>query len=115
MTRILLVLLFALPVWAQIAVPPLKGRVTDLTGTLKPEQIASLEQMLQSFEARKGSQITVLMVPTTQPETIEQFSIRKSTFWVHDTQADRYGCFFRDVWVGEVSQLTPQLVEKCDG
>jgi uncharacterized protein len=79
--KALLILLLALPVWAQVAVPPLKGRVADLTGTLKPEQIASLEQMLQSFEARKGSQIAVLMVPTTQPETIEQYALRVAEQW----------------------------------
>jgi uncharacterized protein len=76
-----LILLLALPAWAQVAVPPLKGRVTDLTGTLKPEQVASLEQMLQSFEARKGSQITVLIVPTTQPETVEQYALRVAEQW----------------------------------
>jgi uncharacterized protein len=79
--RVLIFLLLALPAWAQLAVPPLKGRVTDLTGTLKPEQVASLEQMLQSFEARKGSQIAVLMVPTTQPETIEQYALRVAEQW----------------------------------
>jgi uncharacterized protein len=79
--KVFLALLLALPAWAQVAVPPLKGRVTDLTGTLKPDQIASLEQMLQSFEARKGSQITVLMVPTTQPETIEQYALRVAEQW----------------------------------
>jgi uncharacterized protein len=79
--KALLILLLALPAWAQVAVPPLKGHVTDLTGTLKPEQIASLEQMLQSFEARKGSQITVLMVPTTQPEAIEQYALRVAEQW----------------------------------
>jgi uncharacterized protein len=47
--RIVHVLLLAGAAWAQVAVPPLKGRVTDLTGTLKPEQIASLEQMLAAF------------------------------------------------------------------
>jgi uncharacterized protein len=79
--KALLILLLALPAWAQVAVPPLKGRVTDLTGTLKPEQIASLEQLLQSFEARKGSQITLLMVPTTAPETIEQYALRVAEQW----------------------------------
>jgi uncharacterized protein len=79
--KALLILLLALPAWAEVAVPPLKGRVTDLTGTLKPEQIASLEQMLQSFEARKGSQIAVLMLPTTAPETIEQYSLRVAEQW----------------------------------
>jgi uncharacterized protein len=79
--RALLLLAFLLPVWAQVAVPPLKGRVTDLTGTLKPEQVSSLEQMLTDFEKRKGSQIAVLMVPTTQPEAIEQYALRVAEQW----------------------------------
>jgi uncharacterized protein len=79
--RALVFLLLALPAWAQVAVPPLKGRVTDLTGTLKPEQVASLEQMLQSFEARKGSQLAVLMLPSTQPEAIEQYALRVGEEW----------------------------------
>jgi uncharacterized protein len=79
--KALLLLLLALPAWAQVAVPPLKGRVTDLTGTLKPEQLASLEQMLRSFEERKGSQIAVLMVRTTAPETIEQYALRVAEQW----------------------------------
>lgn len=81
MIRAALLLLFAAVAWAQVAVPPLKGRVIDLTSTLTVEQIASLEQMLQSFEARKGSQIAVLMVPTTQPETIEQYALRVAEAW----------------------------------
>jgi uncharacterized protein len=79
--RLLFVLLFAASAWADVAVPPLKGRVSDLTGTLKTEQVASLEQLLQSFEARKGSQIAVLMVPTTAPETIEQYALRVAEQW----------------------------------
>lgn len=81
MIRALLLLLFALPAWAQVAVPQLTARVTDLTGTLTKEQTASLEQMLQSFEARKGSQIAVLMVPTTTPEAIEQYALRVAERW----------------------------------
>ena len=81
MIRTLLLFLVAFCAWAQVAVPPLKGRVTDLTGTLTREQTASLEQMLQSFEARKGSQIAVLMVPSTAPETIEQYSLRVAEQW----------------------------------
>jgi uncharacterized protein len=79
--RALLLLLLALPAWAQVAVPQLTARVTDLTGTLTKEQTASLEQMLQSFEARKGSQIAVLMVPTTEPEAIEQYALRVAERW----------------------------------
>lgn len=66
---------------AQIAVPPLTGRVTDQTATLTVEQKTSLEQTLQAFEARKGSQIAVLIVPTTTPETIEQYALRVAEQW----------------------------------
>ncbi len=66
---------------AQVAVPPLTGRVVDQTGTLTSEAAARLEQKLGDFEARKGSQIAVLIVPTTQPEAIEQYSIRVAEAW----------------------------------
>ena len=66
---------------AQIPVPALTGRVVDQTGTLSPAQQATLEQTLASFEARKGTQIAVLVVPTTAPEQIEQFSIRVAEKW----------------------------------
>jgi uncharacterized protein len=67
--------------WAQAAVPPLTARVTDLTGTLTREQQAGLERMLQEFEARKGSQLAMLMVPTTAPEAIEQYALRVAEQW----------------------------------
>lgn len=66
---------------AQVPVPPLTGRVTDQTATLTTEQKATLEQTLQAFEARKGSQIAVLIVPTTAPETIEQYALRVAEQW----------------------------------
>lgn len=66
---------------AQIAVPPLTGRVTDQTATLSAEQKTALEQTLQALEARKGSQLAVLMVPTTAPETIEQYALRVAEQW----------------------------------
>ncbi|HEY6094577.1 MAG TPA: YgcG family protein [Gallionellaceae bacterium] len=65
----------------EVAVPPLTARVTDLTGTLSSEQRAALEERLQAYEAQKGSQIAVLMIPTTQPETLEQYSIRVVEQW----------------------------------
>jgi uncharacterized protein len=79
--RALLLLVLLLPAWAQVAVPPLKARVTDLTATLRPEQVSSLEQMLAEFEKRKGTQIAVLMVPTTKPEAIEQYALRVAEQW----------------------------------
>ncbi|AOJ03130.1 hypothetical protein WS70_15915 [Burkholderia mayonis] len=66
---------------AEQPVPPLAARVTDETGTLTDAQRATLEQSLKDFETHKGSQIAVLIVPTTQPETIEQYSIRVVEQW----------------------------------
>ncbi|ANX05458.1 TPM domain-containing protein [Immundisolibacter cernigliae] len=66
---------------AEVAVPSLTARVTDLTATLTPEQKSTLEQSLRAFEALKGRQIAVLMVPTTAPETIEQYSLRVVEQW----------------------------------
>ncbi|MCP1175139.1 TPM domain-containing protein [Ralstonia chuxiongensis] len=73
--------LLALGAFADVPVPSLTARVTDLTGTLTRAQLASLEQKLQQFEAEKGSQVAVLMVPTSEPETIEQYSIRVVEQW----------------------------------
>jgi uncharacterized protein len=66
---------------ADVAVPPLTGRVVDQTVTLSSGDIAALTQTLRDFEARKGSQVAVLIVPTTAPETIEQYSIRVAEAW----------------------------------
>jgi uncharacterized protein len=62
-------------------IPALKARVTDVTGTLNGQQSAALEQTLAEFEARKGAQIAVLLVPTSQPETIEQYAVRVFESW----------------------------------
>src|SRR5437868_3662958 len=67
--------------FADVAVPPLTGRVVDLTGTLSSGEIAAQSQRLQDLERRKGSQLAVLIVPTTQPETIEQYSIKVAEAW----------------------------------
>lgn len=74
-------LLAALTVGAEVAVPELTARVTDLTDTLTAQQRSALEERLAAFELRKGSQIAVLIVPTTAPETIEQFGIRVAEQW----------------------------------
>jgi len=66
---------------AQVAVPPLKSAVTDLTGTLSSSQSQQLEARLKAFSAARGSQVAVLLIPTTKPEAIEQFSIRVAEAW----------------------------------
>jgi uncharacterized protein len=74
-------LLCALTAFAQVKVAPPTSRVTDLASVLTPEQRNALEQRLTAFEAKKGSQIAVLIVPTTEPETIEQFAFRVAEQW----------------------------------
>ena len=76
-----LLVCWAFAAFADVAVPPLSGRVVDQTGTLSTADIASLTQTLKDLEARKGSQVAVLIVPTTAPETIEQYSIRVAEAW----------------------------------
>lgn len=62
-------------------VPPAARRVTDQTGTLSPAQQNALEAALAALESEKGSQVGVLIVPTTQPEAIEQYSLRVAEAW----------------------------------
>ena len=77
----LLALLLGGAAHAEVAVPPLTHRVTDLTATLNAQQTQSLEARLAAFEEKKGAQLAVLIVPTTAPETIEQYGIRVVEAW----------------------------------
>ena len=62
-------------------IPALSARVTDTTGTLDNNQRQNLESNLAALEQRKGAQLAVLVVPTTQPEDIAQYSIRVVEAW----------------------------------
>jgi uncharacterized protein len=57
------------------------GRVTDLTGTLTQGQIASLEQKLAAFEKETTNQIAVLMIPSLEGDSLEDYSIRLAEKW----------------------------------
>ncbi|MET3108535.1 uncharacterized protein AAKU67_003252 [Oxalobacteraceae bacterium GrIS 2.11] len=67
--------------FCQARVPALTAHVVDQTGTLTSEQLATLEHKLSEFEAGKGSQIAVLIVDSTAPEAIEQYSLRVVEQW----------------------------------
>ena len=77
----IMLLLFCNSLWALVGVPKLSSRVTDLTGTLSIEQTSALENKLADFERKKGSQIAVLMLPTTQPEDIAEYGIKVADLW----------------------------------
>jgi uncharacterized protein len=63
------------------AIPALDSPVVDTTGTLDALQKQALEQQALALQQRKGSQLQVLMVPSTQPETIEQYAVRAFEQW----------------------------------
>ena len=71
------------PLQAQslVAVPPFTGLVIDQTGTLSTAEQSELDARLTAFEKRKGSQIAVLLVTTTSPEAVEQYSLRVVEAW----------------------------------
>ena len=85
--RLFLAIVFAIAAaagaWAQPVqpVPALAARVIDQTGTLDAGQRAALEAKLAAFEKAKGSQVVVLMVPTTAPEDIAAFANRVGNAW----------------------------------
>jgi uncharacterized protein len=81
LAAILLVLCLSASAADEVAIPSLQQRVTDLTQTLSANEQAALESKLAQFEQQKGSQIAILLVPTTQPEAIEQYSIRVVEAW----------------------------------
>jgi uncharacterized protein len=64
-----------------VPLPALNARVTDLTGTLSQSQRAELESASAAIEREKGAQVAILVLPSTQPETIEQFGIRLAEAW----------------------------------
>lgn len=66
---------------AQVALPRFDALVQDLTGTLTAEQQAALDDKLTAFQKRKGTQVAVLILPTTQPEDIAQFGVRLAEAW----------------------------------
>ena len=74
---------FAVAALAQgvLPLPELRARVTDQTGTLDAGQVAALESRLAAFETQRGTQIAVLLVPTTQPEDIADYTQRLGDAW----------------------------------
>lgn len=78
---VMLLVLAAGPAQAEVGVPDPAGHVTDLTGTLTAAQRSALDEQLAAFEQRKGAQVVILLVPTTQPEAIEQYALRVAERW----------------------------------
>ena len=80
-----LLLAATLAAWAQpaspAAIPPLDAPVVDTTGTLDAATVQRLDAQARALQQRKGSQLQVLVVPSTQPESIEQYALRVFEAW----------------------------------
>lgn len=63
------------------AIPPLTSPVIDTTGTIDAATRQKLEAQALALQQRKGSQLQVLVVPTTQPEDIAQYAVRAFDQW----------------------------------
>jgi uncharacterized protein len=81
LTWLLMIIIYVTIAQSQTQVPDLSGRVIDLTGTLDASQQQVLAQRLGIFEQKKGTQIAVLIIPATNAEPIEQFSMRVAEQW----------------------------------
>lgn len=75
-------------------VPPLSGRVVDITGTLSGGERQALEAKLAAWEARTTNQVAVLIVPTTAPESIDEFGIRVAEAWKIGQKGEDNGAIF---------------------
>jgi uncharacterized protein len=75
-------------------VPPLTSQVTDLTGTLSASERQALESKLHDWETRTTNQLVVLVVPTTAPEPIEEYSLRVAEAWKIGQKGKDNGAIF---------------------
>jgi uncharacterized protein len=75
-------------------IPPLHARVTDLTNTLSASEQQALEAKLAAWERDTGNQMAVLVVPSTQPEPIETYSIRVAEAWKIGRKGQDNGVLF---------------------
>lgn len=82
-THLLFAFILIIPAFGQDLqeIPSLKQRVTDAANLLSDSEVAFLTNQLKDLEERKGSQLAILTVSSTKPETIEQYSIRVVDQW----------------------------------
>lgn len=83
LSALLLLVALMAPSWAQQLqpVPALSGQLIDQTQTLSAEQATAITERLQDIERKSGSQVVVLMVPTTAPEDIAAYAYRVASDW----------------------------------
>lgn len=61
--------------------PDYKGFVNDFSDVLSPKEEMQIEQRLTDYEKKTTNEIAVVTVKTTQPDSIEQYSINLADQW----------------------------------
>ena len=64
-----------------LPIPPATAQVIDQTGTLSEAQNVALVGKLAALELQTGTQMVVLLVPTTAPEDIASYAQRVADQW----------------------------------
>lgn len=64
-----------------LPVPALSGHVIDQASALAAPQRQAIDDKLSAFERERGTQLVVLIVPTTQPEDIAAYAQRVGDTW----------------------------------
>jgi uncharacterized protein len=72
---------WSLPVWAELTVPQPIAPVIDQTSFLTSEEVQNLNNELLTFHQKTGSQIAVLIVSQTDPETPFDYGMRVLNQW----------------------------------
>jgi len=62
-------------------VPPLAGRIVDLARVLPANEADSLSAALKAHEDKTGNQVAVLILPSLEGESLEEYSHRVATTW----------------------------------
>ncbi len=77
-----LYLSLSFPAWAdELAIPDLSQRVMDMTQTLSHQQLMALGAQLAHLEQQKGVQLSLLIISSTQPESIDAYAFRVVEKW----------------------------------
>ena len=77
----LLLLLTLGNAWALVAVPTMQAHVTDLTETLTNYDLTLLEKRAITLERARDVRLAVLLLPSTLPESIDEYSMRVAAAW----------------------------------
>lgn len=93
---IVAICLLSIPL-AALAAPityPEPKYVSDYAGVLSQEQLQALTDKVLTFKQETSNEIAVLIVPTTAPETIEEYSIHVTDKWKIGKQGKDNGVLF---------------------